>query len=132
MYEVKDQRFLGREEFIEDIQKELNEEFSESYLIDFDEIVKTVSKKMDISIEIINSMSRSRTGTLGRSVAGYLGRKLCCYKNNETANYFKRESSAISQGVGKTEKRIIEDATFKKELLDLENILKRGRKKIIT
>jgi REP element-mobilizing transposase RayT len=132
MYEVTDQRFLGREEFIEEIQKELNEEFSESYLIDLDEIVKEVSRKMDISREIINSMRRSRSGTMGRSVVAYLGRELCHYKNKDIANYFNREPSAISQGVSKVEKRIIEEIKFEKEMLALKNILKRGRKKIIT
>jgi putative transposase len=132
MYEVTDQRFLGREEFIEDIQKELNEEFSESYLIALDEIVKAVSRKLDIRRETINSMSRSRCGTLGRSVVAYLGRKLCHHENKDIANYFNRDSSAISQGVSKIEKRIIEEVKFEKEMLALENSLKRGRKKIIT
>lgn len=75
-YEVKDQRFLGEDEFIERIESEKAMEGPVFYEIPIEEIVKEVGKSMGISEDRICSLSRERKGAYGRSLVAYLARKL--------------------------------------------------------
>jgi chromosomal replication initiation ATPase DnaA len=70
-----DQRFLGTEEFVEDIRRNLNERPSFVYDISIEEIVSEVSLVFNMGRDLLYCNTSNRRGTLGRSVVGYLAKK---------------------------------------------------------
>lgn len=88
-YEVKDQRFLGSEEFVEDIhQQVLNGKPAYIYDLSIQEIVSVTSSVLSIPRDLFYSMTRYRKGTFGRAVVGYVGRKLCRHSVRGVAEHF--------------------------------------------
>ena len=111
-YELMDQRFLGTEEFVEDIRRDLNERPSFVHDISIEEIVSEVSLVFNISKDLLYSNTRNRRGALGRSVVGYLAKKLANHPFKETAEHFKRDPVVISKGIKGLEEKIREDETI--------------------
>ena len=71
-YELTDQRFLGTEEFVDDIRRDLKERPSFVYNISIQELIDSVSIALNISKDLFYSNTRNRPGALGRAVVGYL------------------------------------------------------------
>ncbi len=103
-YELKDQRFLGEEEFVEDIHRTLSEELPFLYHISIEEIVSKVSSVLNIAPESFYSPTRNREGAWGRAIEAYVGGKLGGHRVKTVAQYFKREPAVISRGIRKVEK----------------------------
>jgi len=133
-YEVKDQRFLGGDEFIGRIESEKAMEGPVFYEIPIEEIVKEVGKNIGITEDRICSLSRDRKGAYGRSLVAYLARKLSGCLLKDIARYFRREPMTISQGVAKVERVFGGDEDLAKKLGQIEKKLieKRRKKYLIT
>ena len=128
-YEVKDQRFLGEDEFVEEVRRGLDEEGPGLYDISIAELVSEVSFVLGISSDLIYSESRNRQGALGRAVVGYVGRKLAGHRVKAVAGHFHRDPVAISQGMQKLEVRLREDSAFRGVVKRIEETLTRDRKR---
>ena len=128
-YELMDQRFLGTEEFVEDIRRDLNERPSFVYDISIEEIVSGVCLVFNISKDLLYSNTRNRPGALGRSVVGYLSKKLANHPFKETAEHFNRDHVVISKGIKGLEKRIVEDETISTAISVQQESLTKNRKK---
>ena len=61
-YKTKDQRFLGDDEFIEDIQRHLNQDLPFIYDIPIEEIVSRVGSTLQIPLDLLHSSTRNRLG----------------------------------------------------------------------
>ena len=70
-------------------------------------------------------------GALGRSIVGYLGRKLAGHPLRSIADYFRRDSVSLCQGITKVERRMREEDGFREKLMRLEKNLVEGRKRKI-
>jgi len=75
-YQLRDQCFLGSEEFVANIQRSLNNQPCYVYDVSLREIVSKTSSVLNIPTELFHTSSRNRQGAWGRSAAGYLARKL--------------------------------------------------------
>jgi len=133
-YEVKDQRFLGGQEFLERIESKKVTEGPVLFEIPLEDIVMEVGKTVGITRDRIHSLSRDRRGALGRSLVAYLARKLSGYFVKEVAGYFRREPAMISQAVMKVENllRADEDLAEKVEMIERKLIRNRRKKYLIT
>ena len=67
-YELTDQRFLGADEFVDDIRRDLKEKPTFVYDISFQELIDSVSIALSIPKDLFYSKSRNRPGALGRAV----------------------------------------------------------------
>jgi REP element-mobilizing transposase RayT len=123
LYRVKDQRFLGDDEFIEEIRKNLKEKDIKVYDIPIEKITDEVSRLLGIERTLFYSQRRERRGSLGRAVVGFVGRKLCGYKNSAIADHFNREPATLSEGIRKVENRLRCDEVFSKLVTHLEKSL---------
>jgi chromosomal replication initiation ATPase DnaA len=126
-----DQRFLGTEEFVEDIRRDLNERPSFVYDISIEEIVSEVSLVFNIGKDLLYSNTRNRRGALGRSVVGYLAKKIGNHPFKEAAEHFNRDPVVISKGIKGLEKKIREDETIATAITMLQESLTKNRKKIL-
>lgn len=133
-YKVKDQRFLGEQEFLERIESKKVTDEPVLFEIPLEDIVMELDKAVGITRDRIHSLSRDRKGALGRSLVAYLARKLSGYFVKEVARYFRREPAMISQGVIKAENllRADEDLAKKVEMIERKLIRKRRKKYLIT
>jgi putative transposase len=132
-YETKDQRFLGDDKYLENVQRHVNEILPFMYEIEFAEIVSRVGTAFKVPSDLIYSSTRNRPGAWGRGVSAYLGRKLGGFKLKEMADHFNRDPVAIAYGLRKVEQRISEDKKIGAEVTVVENSLVRNRRrKIIT
>ena len=130
-YKAKDQRFLGSEEFVEEVQERLEERDSFRYQLSIPEIVAGVVSGLGISRESIHNENRNREGSLGRAAVGFLARRLTGYSLKSVAEHFGRDPVAISQGVGKLESRLREDENMRRRITESAENLTRGRKRIL-
>jgi putative transposase len=122
-YELKDQRFLGQDTFVEHVHRRSNEEPSFFYDISIGEIVSEVSSALNISIDLLYTSTRNRQGALGRSIVGYLGRKLGSHQIKGIAEHFNRDPVVISQGIKRLESKLNEGKVLAKTMIGIEKSL---------
>ena len=128
-YEVKDQRFLGEQEFLERIESKKATDEPVLFEIPFEDIVTEVGKTVGITRDRIHSLTRDRRGAFGRSLVAYLARKLSGYFVKDVATYFHREPAMISQGVMKVENLLQADEGLREKVEVIERKLIRNRRK---
>jgi chromosomal replication initiation ATPase DnaA len=128
--EVKDQRYLGGEEFINRIEGEKKRTESVIYDIPVEVIAREVSKVFGVMEDRLYSMSYERKGAYGRGIVGYLARGLAGQMVKDIAEHFRRSPMRISQGIIEVEKRLREDESFRKKVGNLEKgLIKQAKKK---
>ncbi len=128
-YRVKDQRYLGGDEFVERIEKIKRSPEEGYWEIPMEEIAREVMNKMGIPADQLYSLSRDRRGAMGRGLVGYLGRKLAGFQVREIARYFKREPMTMSFGIRKIEQLLQPDKDMARKVAAMEMALKRKGKK---
>ncbi len=128
-YQVKDQTFLGEDEFVDQIEVEKHNYDPIIFDIPIEEIVFEVLQAIGIKREDMYSSSRNRNGAYGRGLVGYLAKKLSGYMIKDIGIHFKREPMTISQAITKEERRIIHNKDEKKIVEHLEKKLLSGRRK---
>ena len=128
-YEVKDQRLLGDQEFLERIESKKITDEPVLFEIPLGDIVIEVSKTAGITRERIHSLSRDRRGAFGRNLVAYLARILSRYLIKDVAAYFHREPAMISQGVRKVENLLQTDERLRTKVDIIRRRLIRDRKK---
>ena len=122
-YKLKDQRFLGPDEFVDDVHHRVKEEPSLVYELPIEEIVSAVEYTLGIAKYIFYSFTRSRQGAWGRAVVAFLGKKWGGYQLKRFAEHFKRDPVVMSKGVRGVEKKLTEDGAFARSVERTEKIL---------
>lgn len=128
-YKVKDQRYLGEDEFIEKVEKLKKSQEPVHWDIPIEEIARKVMDRMEIPPQRLYSMSRDRRGAYGRGLVGYLGRKLAGFRVKEVAQHFKREPMMMSLGIRKIENLLQMDKELAQRVEAMEVDLIKGMKK---
>ena len=129
-YEVKKQRYLGEEEFVERIEEQLSEAETEAPVrITMSEIVGEVGRGWDMAASEIHSKGRGRLEAMLRAVAAYVGREIGGMTLTKAAGYLRRDLATLSIGVRKLEQKMKEDPKLRQRVEGLIERLKQGRKK---
>jgi putative transposase len=131
-YEVKDQRYLGEDEFIDQIERIKTSAEPALFEIPLEDIVKEVVNHMAIGRDRMYSLSRDRRGAYGRAIVGYLARKLTGSLVKDIARHFQREPMTISEAVMKMESLVEKDMELARRIEHMRNnLMKRGKKKYL-
>jgi putative transposase len=130
-YRLQDQRFLGSDEYVEDIHRGLKKNPAFAYHLEVPEIINGVAAALNVSSESIMSKNRNRQGAFGRFIVGHLARKLGRTANKEIADYFGRDPAVISKGLRVLEEKMEKDKELAKRILAVEEALTKGKKKAI-
>jgi chromosomal replication initiation ATPase DnaA len=129
-YEVKDQRFLGEDSFIDGIEVEEREREDLVYDIPIETISQEVSRATGVAQGKLYSLSRSREGAHGRSMVGYLARLISGYMVTDVARHFHRSPTRMSQALIEFENDLRKDEHLRKTIEKLkEDLIKKGKKK---
>ena len=128
-YQVKAQRYLGEDAFVERIEREKKESEDWMYEIPLEVISREVAKAIGCREDELHSVRRSRQGSLGRGMVAYLARRISGYRVKEIADHFRRSSVAVSEAIMKIEDHLREDTGFAKGVRILSQNLIKGRKR---
>jgi len=131
-YEVKDQRYLGEDEFIDQIERIKTSADPALFEIPLEDIAKEVVNHMAIGRDRMYSLTRDRMGAYGRAIVGYLARKLTGSLVKDIARHFQREPMTISEAVMKMESLVEKDMELARRIEHMRNnLMKRGKKKYL-
>ena len=129
-YEVKDQRYLGEDEFIGRMESEKRKTGGVIYDIPMEGIAREVSKACGIVIDRLYSVTYERKGAQGRGIVAYLARGLTGQMVKDIAEHFRRSPMRISQAIIEVEKRLRQEEPFRKMVGKLEkDLIKQAKKK---
>ncbi len=128
-YKVKDQRYLGEDSFINQIEAERSEPESWVYEVPLKAISQEVSRVTGITEDRLYSATRDREGARGRGLVAYLAKTVSDYMVKEIASHFKRSPVTIGEAIVKVEDLLRKDNTFGKTLSRMEENLVKGRKR---
>ena len=128
-YEVRDQRFLGEESFINRIEDERGGRERVVYDIPIEVIAKEVSKATGIALDRLYSLTYERGGAYGRGMVAYLARAEAGQMVKDIAEHFRRSPMRMSQAIIEFETRLRKDEPLRKMLNHLEEDLKKQAKK---
>jgi hypothetical protein len=128
-YEVKDQRYLGEEGFIDRVERERKEPGSWVYDIPVEAISREVSRTTGIGEDKLYTATRDREGARGRAVVAYLARRTAGCTVKEIADHFDRSAVTIGEGIMKVEGLVRRDKSFEEALRSMEEGVIKGRKR---
>ena len=129
-YQVKAQRYLGEDAFVERIEREKKESEDWMYEIPLEVISREVARAIGCREDELHSVRRSRQGSLGRGMVAYLARRISGYRVKEIADHFRRSSVAVSEAITKIEGHLREDTGFAKGVRILsQNLIKERKRK---
>jgi putative transposase len=132
-YEVKDQRYLGEDEFIDQIErKKTGADSAVIFEIPLKDIAMEVVNHMAIGRDRLYSLTRDRAGAYGRAIVAYLARKLVGSLVKDIARHFQREPMTISEAIIKIESLMEKDMVLARRIEDMRNnLMKRSKKKYL-
>lgn len=130
-YKPKDQRFLGSDEFLEEIRARKRENDAVKYHLSIAEIVSGVASKLAITNESMHSKNRNREGALGRGIVGYLAGELTSHSLKSVADHFARDPVVICQGTRRIERILRENKELRERITGLKEKLTEGKKRIL-
>jgi chromosomal replication initiation ATPase DnaA len=93
---VKDQQYLGEDDFIERIEEERKGLERWVYDVPLQAISEEVSRAMGIRADRLHFGTRGREGARGRGLVAYMAKRISGYTVKEIADYFRRSSVTIS------------------------------------
>jgi chromosomal replication initiation ATPase DnaA len=128
-YRVKDQRYLGEDEFVERVEALKKSQEPAYWEVPVENIVGQVIREMGIPQDRLYSLTRDRRWAYGRNLVAYLARKLAGFKVKDITQHFKREPMTISLGIKKEEKYLQQDKDFSRWIEIMEMNLKEKSKK---
>jgi REP-associated tyrosine transposase len=126
-YDVKEQRFLGTDRFVEKINRALDIESPPRVRVDLRAIEIAVARRYQHAVELLNSRTKERRGSFGRALVGYLGQELGSIKLNEVAARYGRDQASLSLGVKRLRERMAREAELNDDVSSLLRQL-RGRR----
>ncbi len=128
-YQLKDQRYLGEESFIDRIEIENKDPENWVYDISLGAISQEVSRTTGIREDKFYSVTRDREGAHGRGIVAYLARVMSGYTVKEIGGHFRRSPVTIGEAIMKVEDQLGRDRAFAKALTRIRNKLVEGRKR---
>jgi putative transposase len=129
-YEVKEQRYLGDDEFIDQVEKEREKvEDTSNVKLTIDEAVEETLRHFGAIIKETLDKERGHEASRLRAIAAYVGRDVGGIKLSDMAGYFKRDSSTLSFRIKKLEERMREEPRLNEQINQMCETLRKGRKR---
>ncbi|NOY53815.1 MAG: transposase [Deltaproteobacteria bacterium] len=130
LYEVKEQRYLGEDKFVEKLEKRFvrGKPIRFPVALDMDALVVKIGRSFKVPVGRIMDHTRSRDAALCRAVTAYVAKEVGSITLGEVARYFARDPVSISIGVRKLRERLEDDAELAAQMNRIEKSLRKGRR----
>ncbi len=127
-YEVKEQRYLGDEKFVEDVHQAVDDqERSRPVRITMADVIQAISADAGVASGVILNKGRGRKESRLRAEAAYVGREVGGIGLTEAAKYLGRDPSTMSLALTRLEEGLNTDVKRRKQLEAICTRLRRGR-----
>jgi len=115
-YKLKDQRYLGSDDFIEEIEAKQSEKENLDSSLNFslEQIAKKVCEALTCSFEELFERSSRRKAAHARTIVTYIARKLSNIPLKEISIYFRKDPATLCLGVSKLKEKLHEDNEIEK------------------
>lgn len=133
-YQVKEQRYLGDEEFVEKVERRV-EKVEQVFPIRMtvEEIVDRIGREYGRPAREILGRGRGRREAELRAIVCYVGREIGGLKLAQAAKVFARDISALSLGVTRLQERMLKDEPLRRQVQKLcTSLIGEGRRKYST
>jgi REP element-mobilizing transposase RayT len=127
-YKVIDQRFLGDEEFVEEVREKLDEpEMRYPVEIELRDIAKLVCDEFGIGAERVYQREKSREVSQLRWIIGKLACEEAGNRLMEVARFFGRDAGVMSRGLRLLAERLAEEKELQRRVDRLRRVMREGR-----
>lgn len=129
LYEAKEQRYLGDDTFIEEIERRARRaEPPRPVQLALSEVAAAVSQATGVAQELLKAPGRFRAAAQARALVAYLAREIGGLTLTATAHYLGRDQATLSLGVRKLHERQAQDPRLRTMIGRLaETLRQRGR-----
>lgn len=124
LYAVKEQRYLGDEEFVEQVSRKVAEERPRPVRVELGEVEEAVYREYDLSVDLLKAKSKERRGAFGRALVAYLAQEFGGIKLGQVADRY----GPLSLGLKRFRERIRVDTALRRGLESLMAGLRKGRR----
>jgi len=129
-YRALEQRFLGDEQFVEEIERRSQQEVPRSTIaLSLDEVCQVVAPAFNTTLGDLGAPTRERRAAVARAVAAYVAQIVGGIRLVEAARAFGRDQVTISLGVQRLRLRLQRDTQLAAKIDRVMSILRRGRAK---
>lgn len=129
MYEVVEQRYLGDERFVEEIERRVSDDKpSQLVEIEWPEIRDRVCREFGMAVSAVLRRSRKRHDVRVRRVMAWVGRELGGFTIQRMAQQLGQDATVLGRGLGRLAQQLDEDAKLRRVVESLCNDLRKGRK----
>lgn len=128
-YDVKEQRFLGDDQFVEKINRHLDLDVTPKVRVDLSVIESAVCRRYQVAAELLRSPTKEHRGSFARAVVAYLGQELGTVKLNEVAARYGRDQVSLSLGLKRLRERLAQEVDLSENIRGLLKELRTGRPK---
>ena len=129
-YDVKEQRFLGDDQFVERISRSLDLDLPPSNRVELSVIETAVSQWHKYPVEMLHSRTKEHRGSFARAVVGYLGQELGAARLTEVAARYGRDQVSLSLGVKRLRERLAQESDLSENIAGLLKQLRGGKVKL--
>lgn len=128
-YRVVEQRYLGNDEFLEQVRRErIETEEPHPIQISLNEIALRVAEETGVSVKDLQAEGRRRDYALARTMTAYLARRLGGIPLKTSARWFGREPVTVTILIRRFEDRLKIEPSMRRLVSRLERDLRDGRK----
>jgi putative transposase len=127
-YAVKEQRYLGDDEFLDRVDRKLNNEPSRPRRIDLAKIEAAVCRHFELPVNLLRSRSKERRGSFGRALVACLAQELGGTALNQVAKRYGRDQVTLSLGLKALRQKIGQDRKLRRDVESLSSELRTGQK----
>jgi REP-associated tyrosine transposase len=126
-YDVKEQRILGNDEFVEKINRSLDLDQPAPIRVNLSAIETAVSRRYKYPVEILHSRSKEHRGSFARAIVAYLGQELGTVRLNDVAARYGRDQVSLSLGMKRLRERMAQESDLKENIASLLTQLRGGK-----
>lgn len=129
LYQLKDQRILGEDDFVADALEKGKDDSGllGFYDVSLDEVIDAVAREWEIARKDIVAPTRDRPGSFARGVVAYLAKKIAGISMREVGRHLSKKESAMARRFRAIEDMIAMDRGLKRRLKKAWDTLTAGR-----
>jgi len=118
-YDVKEQRFLGDDQFVEKINRSLDLDPPPTIRVGLSSIETAVSRRYKYPVGLLYSRTKEHRGSFARAVVAYLGQELGTVRLNEVAARYRRDQVTLSLGLKRLRERLAQEPDLSASIASL-------------
>jgi len=129
-YALKEQRYLGDDEFLDLVDTKINSKMSRPRRIDLANLESAVCRHFKLPVNLLRSRSKDRGGSFGRALVAWLGQEVGGTALNQVAKRYGRDQVTLSLGLKALRQKIGQDSELRRNVENLLSELRIGQNNI--